>query len=82
MEEAERWLSVDEISIHLGIAPITVYRWVEKQRIPFHRIGRQLRFLVSEVNSWVKSGEAAVDLEGNALSEPGCLKDDRTAPSK
>ena len=68
LDTIERWLSVEEISAHLGVASITVYRWVERHRIPFHRIGRQLRFLASEVNTWVLSGSAATEIETKNVS--------------
>ena len=30
-EMEDRWLSVDEISKHLGVSSDTVYRWIEKR---------------------------------------------------
>lgn len=58
METAERWLSVDEIASHLGVAAITVYRWLEKSKIPAHRVGKLWKFKASEVDSWVQNGGA------------------------
>lgn len=54
----ERWLSVEEISIHLGVSRETIYRWAEKGKIPAHKVGRQWKFKVSEVDKWVTSGVA------------------------
>ena len=54
----ERWLNVDEIAQHLGIAPITIYRWLEKGGIPSHRVGKLWRFKASEVDSRVGTGGA------------------------
>lgn len=58
MNEAERWLSVEEIAKHLGVSKETIYRWVEKKKIPAHKLGRQWKFKVSEVDEWVTSGGA------------------------
>ena len=58
MDQPERWLSVVEIAEHLGISKETVYRWLEKGKIPAHKVGKQWKFKVSEVDSWVKSGGA------------------------
>lgn len=58
MEMMERWLSVEEIAAHLGVASITVYRWLEKGNIPSHRVGKLWRFKASEVDLWVEQGEA------------------------
>ena len=56
----ERWLNVEEIAKHLGIAPITIYRWVEKGNIPSHRVGKFWRFKATEVDEWVGEGKAEI----------------------
>jgi len=58
VNETERWLSVEEIAAHLGISKETIYRWLEKEKIPAHRVGRLWKFKASEVDQWVKDGEA------------------------
>lgn len=58
MSETERWLSVEEIAAHLGISKETIYRWLEKEKIPAHRMGRLWKFKASEVDQWVKDGGA------------------------
>jgi excisionase family DNA binding protein len=59
MATIERWMSVNEVAEHLGVAAITIYPWLEKRLIPAHRVGKQWRFNQSEVDAWVKSGNAA-----------------------
>ena len=59
MTITEPWLSVEQIAAHLGISKETVYRWLEKGKIPAHRVGKQWRFKPSEVDEWVKSGSAS-----------------------
>ena len=58
MTEPERWLSVEEIAKHLGVSKETIYRWVEKEKIPSHKVGRQWKFKISEVDEWVTTGGA------------------------
>jgi excisionase family DNA binding protein len=58
MNETERWLSVEEIAAHLGVSKETVYRWLEKEKIPAHRVGRLWKFKASEVDRWVFNGGA------------------------
>lgn len=57
----EAWLTVEQVAAHLNIASITVYRWIEAEKIPCHKVGRQWRFKASEVDAWVIKGEAADD---------------------
>ena len=58
MGDTERWLSVEEIAVHLGISKESIYRWLDKEKIPAHRIGRLWKFKASEVDSWIKEGGA------------------------
>jgi excisionase family DNA binding protein len=57
-EIMDRWLSVIEIADYLGISKETVYRWLDIGRIPAHKIGKQWKFKVSEIDKWVMSGQA------------------------
>jgi excisionase family DNA binding protein len=58
MIEHDRWLSVEEIAIHLGIKKDTAYKWVAKKHMPAHRVGRLLKFDKAEIDDWVRSGKA------------------------
>lgn len=55
----DRWLSITEICKHLGVSNDTVYKWIEKQNMPAHRMGRLWKFKKQEVDDWVRSGGAA-----------------------
>jgi excisionase family DNA binding protein len=59
----EGWLTVDQIAHHLGVSKESIYRWLEKGRIPAHRVGKLWRFDVEEVNEWVRNGSAADQAE-------------------
>jgi len=54
----ERWLSVEQIAKHLGVNPGTIYKWIERKKMPAHKVGRLWKFLASEVDDWVKGGKA------------------------
>jgi excisionase family DNA binding protein len=51
----ESWVGVEEVAAHLRVAKESVYRWVESKGLPAHRVGRLLRFKLSEVDEWVKN---------------------------
>ncbi len=55
----ESWLTLEQVAAHLSIASVTIYRWIEAEKIPCHKVGRQWRFKVNEVDEWVLKGEAA-----------------------
>ena len=54
----ERWLSVEDVSQHLGVKRDTIYKWIEKQTIPAHKVGRLWKFKISQVDKWVNAGKA------------------------
>ena len=58
-EIEDRWLSVEEISKYLGVSNDTVYRWIDKHRMPAHRMGRLWKFKKNEIDQWVKAGGAS-----------------------
>ncbi len=58
MAKTGRWLSLEEIAKHLSISKETVYRWLERGRIPAHKVGKQWRFQIVEVDEWVRKGGA------------------------
>ena len=58
MTVSERWLSVEEIGTHLGVSKETIYRWLEKKKMPAHRVERLWKFKASDIDQWVKDGGA------------------------
>ena len=59
MSEVERWVSLEDIASHLDVSKDTIRSWIKKETIPYHKVGRQYKFRVSEVDAWVESGESA-----------------------
>lgn len=54
----EPWVSVEDIAEHLACSTDSVYRWLARQGLPGHRVGRVWRFKISEVDAWVRTGAA------------------------
>jgi excisionase family DNA binding protein len=59
MTELEPWLSVEEIARYLGVSKETIYRWLERETIPAHRMGKLWKFKPTEVDQWVIDGGAS-----------------------
>ncbi len=57
---AEKWISIEEAAEHLGVKVATIRDWIRKDKgIPAHKIGRQWKFKISELDQWVSSGKSA-----------------------
>lgn len=58
----EKWISIEEAAEYLGIKPVTVRDWIKKGKgIPAHKIGKKWKFKYSELDTWVKSGQSAIN---------------------
>ncbi len=58
MAANERWVGVEDVATHLGVAKDSVYRWIDERGLPAHRVGRLFRFKLSEVDEWVRAGRS------------------------
>lgn len=55
----ERWVSLEDIANYVGLSKDTIRNYIKKDQIPFHRVGKQYKFRISEIDAWIKSGESA-----------------------
>jgi excisionase family DNA binding protein len=51
---------LSEAAAALKIAPVTLRGWLLAGRLPYHRIGRQLMVLQSDLDSFVRSSRVTV----------------------
>lgn len=67
---ADRWLSLQELCNYLPDHPArqTVYGWVNQRFIPYHKKGKKLQFLQSEIDAWLKTDRrlTAAELQAQA----------------
>ena len=56
MDPGEGWVGIADVAAHLQVARDSIYRWVDSKGFPAHRVGRLLRFKLSEVDEWVRAG--------------------------
>lgn len=57
--DLQPWLSVEGIAKYLGVSKETIYRWLERKKIPAYRIGKLWKFKPSEVDLWIMSNGAS-----------------------
>ena len=55
----EKWSSIEEIAEHIQVHKDTIRIWIRKGEIPAHKIGKQWRSRISEIDEWVSSGRSA-----------------------
>jgi len=49
-----RYIGVKEIAQYLGIKIDTVYGWIYMRKIPYHKLGRLVRFDLREIEGWMR----------------------------
>jgi excisionase family DNA binding protein len=64
----DRWFSVDDIAAYLGVKRDTIYKWINRKRMPAQKVGRLWKFRKEEVDDWIRSGGAA-DKDGGGHDE-------------
>lgn len=58
-QNIENWISMKSITEYLDVSRETVLQWINNRNMPAHKVGRQWKFKISEIDEWVRSGEAA-----------------------
>ena len=55
VEPADQWFNLEELCTYLPDRPAkqTVYGWIGQHAIPFHKKGKKLQFLKSEIDQWL-----------------------------
>lgn len=55
VEPADQWFNLEELCTYLPDRPAkqTVYGWIGQHLIPYHKKGKKLQFLKSEIDSWL-----------------------------
>lgn len=57
------WLTPIQLADYLGLSVNTVYQYVSKAKIPFHKIPRSSKLIFSrkEIDHWVEGDESGAD---------------------
>jgi len=69
-QEGDHWLNLDDLCKYHPDHPAkpTVYGWIGQRSIPYHKKGKKLMFLKSEIDSWLKEGrrKTAAEIQAEA----------------
>ncbi len=57
----DKWLGIEEVANYLGVNKDSVRNWIKNPDscIPAHKIGRQWKIKLSELDEWIKSGKSS-----------------------
>jgi len=50
----KQYFNIQEVSEYLGISVNTLYEWVHRRMIPFHKFGKSVRFEKSDIDNWAR----------------------------
>ena len=59
LPESDQWFNLQELCQYLPDrhAWQTVYGWIRQKLIPYHKKGKKLQFLKSEIDNWFKTNK-------------------------
>jgi excisionase family DNA binding protein len=58
-EFPDQYMNVKEVSGLLKISPATVYRLIENRKLPYLKVGGQIRFRRQSIDAWARGREKA-----------------------
>lgn len=70
MATEEAWVGIAGVAAHLQVTRESIYRWVDTKGLPAYRVGRLLRFRLSQVDAWVQ-GSGGNEPKGRSLGGSG-----------
>ena len=70
------WVNIREVAAHLSVGKDSIYRWIDTKGFPARRVGRLLRFRLSEVDEWVERGGGS-DPESSSVVHSSGTKEAR-----
>ena len=73
LESTDRLFALDDVDAtaeYLGVSPGYVRRLVRERRIPFHKVGKYLRFNRTELNAWLEAHRVWDELQAEHRTEP------------
>lgn len=59
INEGDQLMNIDDVAEYLKLSRKTIQRYVFFKQIPFLKIGKHIRFKVSDILKWVDQNRAA-----------------------
>lgn len=68
--ELENWVITKEAQSHLGVRRETITKSIATHNLPAYKVCRAWKFKLSEIDEWVRTGQAAEEPHPNNTQEP------------
>ena len=70
-QERDQWMNITDLCAYHPDHPAkpTVYSWIGQRSIPYHKKGKKLMFLKSEIEAWLKASRRKTAAEIHAEAE-------------
>ena len=65
----EAYLTANDVALMVQLSKQTIRRYTMKKQIPFHKIGRVVRYKKSEIEVWVEKREIAKKQQSGLFTE-------------
>lgn len=74
--QSDQWFDINELCNYLPDKPkkSTVYFWIHTGMVPVHKGGKKLRFLKSEIDSWLMQGKQKTLAESSSEADAYLLR--------
>lgn len=59
----ESLLNIKQAAQILGVAPVTIRLWISQKKIPYHKIGKLIKFVPSEIQELVEKTKVEAEPE-------------------
>ena len=53
--KVEKWVGIEVVMEHLGLARWTILTWIKEGKLPAYRVGKKYVFKLSEVDEYIRT---------------------------
>lgn len=50
----KKLIDINQLAEYIGVSTHTIYLWVSQRKIPYVKLGRNLRFRVDDIEQWIE----------------------------
>ena len=68
---SRNWFSVNQLADYLGLSKNTIYQYVSRKQIPFHKIPNSTKLIFKriEIDGWIEGSDLKSNSKPNDIAE-------------